>query len=54
MLSPKRAKGDYVLTIDEVSYFFSGNQGAIVVSFNEDGISDVEANGFVKDLGLSE
>lgn len=54
ILSPKRSIGDYVLTIDNISYFFKGNQGSINILFDEDGISAIEANGFVKDLGVSE
>lgn len=54
VLSPKRSIGDYVLTIDNISYFFKGKQGSVDILFDDDGISGIEANGFVKDLGLSE
>lgn len=54
ILKPKRAKADYVLTIDNIDYFFKGNQGNIDILFDEDGIGAIEANGFVKDIGMVE
>ncbi|MCC2604588.1 hypothetical protein [Planctobacterium marinum] len=54
VLSPKRSIGDYVLTIDNISYFFKGKQGSVDILFDDEGIASIEANGFVKDLGLSE
>ncbi len=54
VLSPKRALGDYVLTVNGIDYFFKGKQGAIEILFDENGISSIEANSFIKDLGMSE
>ena len=54
VLSPKRYLGDYVLSIDNIDYFFKSKQSFIDILFNEDGISSIEANGFLKDLWLSE
>lgn len=54
ILKPKRAPGDYVLTIDDIDYFFLGKQGQIDILFDSDGISAIEASGFVKDIGMSE
>ena len=54
VLSPKRALADYVLTINNISYFFKGKQGSIDLYFDDKGISEVETTGFVKDIGMSE
>lgn len=54
VLKPKPAKGDYVLSINNLDYFFTSNQGQIDILMNEEGIVAIEANGFAKDLGLSE
>ncbi|BDX07100.1 hypothetical protein [Planctobacterium marinum] len=54
VLSPKRSVGDYVLTINNISYFFKGKQGSIDLYFNDQGIKEIETTGFVKDIGMSE
>ena len=54
ILKPKPAKGDYVLSINNLEYFFTSNQGQIDIFMNEEGIVSIEANGFAKDLGMSE
>jgi len=53
VLSPKRAPGDYVLSIDHIDYFFQGKQGQIEILLDENGITAIEANGFTKDIGMS-
>lgn len=50
----KRAKGDYVLNIDGVNYFFKGKNGQIDILFSKDGIRAIETDGFVKDIGLKD
>lgn len=50
----KRAKGDYVLNIDGEQYFFKKTNGQINILFNDKGIRAIEAEGFVKDIGMKD
>lgn len=54
VLKPNPARGDYVLSINNLDFFFTSNQGQIDILMDENGITTIEANGFAKDLGMSE
>jgi len=46
-------KGDYILSINKVDYFFQQNLAQITFLFNEDGIEEIEVDGMVASLGLN-
>ena len=46
-------KGDYILSVNNVDYFFQQSLAQITFQFNEDGISEVEVDGMVASLGIN-
>lgn len=46
-------KGDYILSIDNVDYFFQQNLAQIKLRFDGDGIKEIEVDGMVASLGLN-
>lgn len=47
----EKVKGDYVLNIDGIDYFFTSSIGQIEFILGEKGITDIEVQGLVKDIG---
>lgn len=46
-------KGDYILSVGNVDYFFQQNLAQITFQFDDDGIKEVEVDGMVASLGLN-
>ncbi|KTD95750.1 MULTISPECIES: hypothetical protein [unclassified Pseudoalteromonas] len=46
-----RVKGDYVIELNNRSYFFTRNNASIVINFNEDGIETIAIDGVTKNMG---
>lgn len=46
-------KGDYILSVNNVDYFFQQNLAQITFLFDEDGIKEIEVDGMVASLGLN-
>lgn len=47
-------KGDYILSINNVDYFFQHNLAQITFVFNDEGIKEIEVDGMVASLGVNE
>lgn len=47
----EKVKGDYVLTIDGIDYFFTSSIGQVEFILSDKGIKGIEVQGFVKDIG---
>lgn len=47
----EKVKGDYVLNIDGIDYFFTSSIGQIEFMLSDQGIKDIEVQGLVKDIG---
>lgn len=50
----KPVKGDYILSVQNVDYFFQQNLAQITFKFNDKGIKEVEVEGMVASLGVNE
>lgn len=46
-------KGDYILTVNEVDYFFNNTLAQINFSFDDDGIAGISTYGMTTSLGLN-
>lgn len=46
-------KGDYILSVNNVDYFFQQNLAQITFQFDEKGIKEVEVDGMIASLGLN-
>lgn len=46
-------KGDYILSVNNVDYFFQQNLAQITLLFNDEGIEGIEVDGMVASLGLN-
>ncbi|MEJ6474517.1 hypothetical protein [Pseudoalteromonas piscicida] len=44
-------KGNYVLTVNGIDYFFARDNVSITLSFDDDGIENVKVDGVTKDMG---
>ncbi|NMP78851.1 hypothetical protein HHE92_03430 [Pseudoalteromonas arctica] len=44
-------KGDYVIELNDRSYFFTRNNASIVMNFNEEGIETIAIDGVTKNMG---
>ncbi|KJZ01597.1 hypothetical protein [Pseudoalteromonas piscicida] len=44
-------KGNYVLTVNGIDYFFARDNVSITLSFEEDGIKNIKVDGVTKDMG---
>lgn len=49
----KPVKGDYILTIDDVDYFFNNTLAQINFSFDDDGIAGISVYGMITSLGIN-
>jgi hypothetical protein len=50
----KPVKGDYILSIKNVDYFFQQNLAQITFKFDDEGIKGIEVDGMVASLGLNQ
>lgn len=46
-------KGDYILSVNNVDYFFQQSLAQITFMFDDDGIKEVEVDGMVASLGIN-
>ncbi|MBQ4833083.1 hypothetical protein J8L70_07510 [Pseudoalteromonas sp. MMG010] len=44
-------KGDYVINLNERSYFFTRSNASIVINFDKQGIQNIAINGVTKNMG---
>lgn len=44
-------KGDYVIELNDRSYFFTRNNASIIMNFNDDGIETIAIDGVTKNMG---
>jgi hypothetical protein len=47
-------KGDYVISLNERSYFFARSNASIIINFDESGIETIAINGVTKNMGTKD
>ncbi len=50
----KPVKGDYVLSVNDMDYFFIRNSASITVKFDKDGVRSIAVDGVTKDMGTKQ